>query len=400
MGRVYIIGTYDTKGDELSYVNNLLKTKGIRTCTVDVSTRSHNKNPDVRAEEVASYHPSRPDFLKDNKGRGDAVTAMAEALEIFVLQRRDVLAVLGLGGSGGTSLVTRTMRSLPVGIPKVMVSTVASGNVRPYVGESDIFMLYSVTDIAGINRISSTILGQAAHAMVGMVQNALPEVTESKPVVGMTMFGVTTPCIEQMKAQIQDRYECLIFHATGSGGRSMEKLIDSGFVQFVIDITTTEICDLLMGGVLSAGEERMDSIIRTKVPYVVSVGACDMVNFGAIETVPESYRSRNHYVHNPQVTLMRTTPDENRLIGEWIAEKLNQMTGPVNLLLPEKGVSALSVKGQPFYDPEADQALFETLEDKVEINENRQITRIAADINDPAFAKAATEIFLTLIEIT
>ncbi|MDH3246075.1 MAG: Tm-1-like ATP-binding domain-containing protein [Saprospiraceae bacterium] len=400
MGRVYIIGTYDTKGDELSYVNNLLKTKGIRTCTVDVSTRSHNKNPDVRAEEVASYHPSRPDFLKDNKGRGDAVTAMAEALEIFVLQRKDVLAVLGLGGSGGTSLVTRTMRSLPVGIPKVMVSTVASGNVRPYVGESDIFMLYSVTDIAGINRISATILGQAAHAMVGMVQNALPEVTESKPVVGMTMFGVTTPCIEQMKAQIQDRYECLIFHATGSGGRSMEKLIDSGFVQFVIDITTTEICDLLMGGVLSAGEERMDSIIRTGVPYVVSVGACDMVNFGAIETVPESYRSRNLYVHNPQVTLMRTTPDENRLIGEWIAVKLNQMTGPVNLLLPEKGVSALSVKGQPFYDPEADQALFETLEDKVEINVNRQITRIAADINDPAFARAATEIFLTLIEST
>lgn len=400
MGRVYVIGTYDTKGDELGYVNDLLKAKRVSTCTVDVSTRSHNQSPDVSAEEVALHHPERPDFLKDNEGRGDAVTAMAEALEIFILQRKDVLGVLGLGGSGGTSLVTKTMRALPVGMPKIMVSTVASGNVRPYVGESDIFMLYSVTDIAGINRISSTILGQAAYAMVGMVENTLPELKEGKPVVGMTMFGVTTSCIEQIREQIQDRYECLIFHATGTGGRSMEKLIDSGFVQSVIDITTTEICDLLIGGVLSAGEDRMDSIIRTGVPYVVSVGACDMVNFGAIETVPEPYRSRNLYVHNPQVTLMRTTPQENRMIGEWMARKLNRMKGPVNLLLPEKGVSALSVKGQPFYDPEADQALFETLEDKVETNQNRQISRLPVDINDPAFASAATEIFLNQIEKT
>ena len=276
---------------------------------------------------------------------------MAEAFVRFAAERSDIGGMIGLGGSGGTALVTPAMRALPVGVPKVMVSTVASGNTAPYVGPSDICMIYSVTDVAGLNRISRQVLGNAAHALVGMLARPLPAAADAKPALGLTMFGVTTPCVQEVTRALERDYDCLVFHATGTGGQSMEKLVDSGLIEGVIDVTTTEVCDLLMGGVFSAGEDRLGAIARTRVPYVGSCGALDMVNFGALDTVPAHYRERNLYVHNPQVTLMRTTPEENRLIGEWIGARLNACEGEVRFLLPEGGVSLIDAPGQPFHDP-------------------------------------------------
>jgi uncharacterized protein (UPF0261 family) len=274
-----------------------------------------------------------------------------------------------------------------------MVSTVASGDVGPYVGPNDIAMMYSVTDVAGINRISRTVLGNAAHAIAGMVANEIPEAKETKPTLGMTMFGVTTPCVTAVRKALEDQFDVLVFHATGTGGQSMEKLVESGMVSHVIDITTTEVCDLHMGGVFSAGEDRMGAIIRRGIPYVGSAGALDMVNFGAKPTVPEQYKERNLYVHNANVTLMRTTPEENKKMGEWIGNKLNQMTGPVRFLLPEKGVSLIDAEGQPFHDPDADEALFSAIEKTVKQNENRKVTRLPYNVNDQEFADALVAAF-------
>ena len=274
-----------------------------------------------------------------------------------------------------------------------MVSTVASGQVAPYVGATDIFMVYSITDIAGINQISNVILSNAAHALAGMLQNGYPPFQAERPLLGMTMFGVTTPCVTQIRQQLEHDYECLVFHATGTGGQSMEKLVASGMMQHVIDMTTTEICDLHMGGIMSAGEQRMDAIIDAGIPYVVSVGAMDMVNFGGIATVPEKYADRILYKHNPQVTLMRTTAEECVAMGRWMAHKLNRSTAPVRLLIPEKGVSALSTEGQPFYDPEADAALFQTLESHLQQDDNRKLIRIPCDINDAMFSREAVDMF-------
>jgi len=318
---------------------------------------------------------------------------MARALERFIAGRDDVGGMIGLGGSGGTALITPAMRRLPVGVPKVMVSTVASGNVAPYVGPSDIAMVYSVTDVAGLNQISRKVLGNAAHAMAGMLTNAIPSADGGRPAIGLTMFGVTTPCVNQVVDLLDDTYDCLVFHATGTGGQSMEKLVDSGEVAGVIDTTTTEVCDLLMGGVFSAGEDRMGAIARSGVPYVGSCGALDMVNFGAIDTVPEKYADRNLYVHNPQVTLMRTTADENARIGEWIAQKLNACEGPVRFLIPEGGVSLIDAPGQPFHDPRADAALFDALERHWQDAPDRRLVRVPHHVNDPEFARALVDHF-------
>lgn len=280
----------------------------------------------------------------------------------------------------------------------MMVSTVASGNVEPYVGPNDIAMMYSVTDVAGINNISAKVLGNAANAIAGMVKFALPQQTGIKPAIGMTMFGVTTPCVDAVRNQLEDQYECLVFHATGTGGQSMEKLLDSGMLKAVIDISTTEICDLHMGGVMSAGEDRLGAVIRSGLPYVGSVGALDMVNFGAKDTVPDKYRDRNLYVHNPQVTLMRTTAAENRLMGEWIANKLNQCPGEVRFLIPLKGVSMIDAPGQPFYDPEADKALFDALEKTFIPTDRHRLIQHDLHINDPAFAAALIQSFREIIQ--
>ncbi|WP_029010042.1 Tm-1-like ATP-binding domain-containing protein [Azospirillum halopraeferens] len=391
---VYVVGCHDTKGAELDYVRDLIAAAGLRVVAVDVGTGppASAPAPDVSARDVAARHPDGADAVLGCGDRGLAVSRMADAFTRFVGERRDVAGMIGLGGSGGTAIVAPGMRSLPVGVPKVLVSTIASGNVAPYVGETDICMMPSVTDVAGLNRISRRVLGNAAHAVVGMVARGIPP-ADARPALGLTMFGVTTPCVTRAARALEADYDCLVFHATGTGGRAMEKLVASHLLVGVLDVTTTEVCDLMMGGIFSAGEERFDAIARTGLPYVGSCGALDMVNFGAADTVPERYRQRTLHAHNPQITLMRTTVQENRAMGEWIGRKLNAMTGPVRFLLPEGGVSALDAPGQPFHDPAADAALFDALERTVEPTGRRRLIRLPHHINDPAFSDALVRAF-------
>ncbi|WP_186396456.1 Tm-1-like ATP-binding domain-containing protein [Stappia sp. TSB10GB4] len=394
MGRtVYVVGTCDTKAEELAYARSLIRAAGVEAVLVDVGTRSETDVADVPAREVAARHPGGAEAVLGGSDRGAAVGAMAEALTIWLTGRDDIGAVLGLGGSGNTALVTQAMRALPVGVPKLMVSTVASGNVAPYVGPTDIAMMYSVTDVAGLNAISRRIIANAAHAAAAMALWQAPAATDDRPGVGMTMFGVTTTCVDQLRERLGDSYECYVFHATGTGGQSMEKLAESGLLAGMIDVTTTEVPDLLMGGVFPCTQDRFGAVARTRLPYVGSVGAVDMVNFGALETVPEKYRDRNLYVHNPQVTLMRTTAQENVAIGRWIAERLNCCEGEVRFLLPLGGVSAIDVPGMPFHDPEADAALFAAIRDTLAITPKRQLIELPFTINDPAFADAAVAEF-------
>ncbi|MEN7550949.1 Tm-1-like ATP-binding domain-containing protein [Rapidithrix thailandica] len=388
MKKAYIIGTFDTKANELLFVKNCLQKVGVECTTVDVSTVEHAGSADVNLLEVTA---ERQHILAAE--RGEAISTMARVLTDFLHTCTDIAGVLGLGGSGGTALITTAMQALSIGLPKIMVSTMASGDVRAYVGVSDITMMNSITDINGINSISYKVLSNAAHALAGMLNNEVPAFESQKEALGITMFGVTTPCVNQVVEIMKEEYDCMVFHATGVGGQSMEKLIDSGFIKHVIDATTTEICDHLMGGVLSAGEDRMGAIIRNKLPYVGSVGALDMVNFGGWNTVPEKYKDRKLFKHNDQVTLMRTTVAENIRLGKWIADKLNQMTAPVRFLLPEKGVSVIDVEGQPFYDPEADAALFETLEKEVQQDDFRKLIRLPYALNDAEFSKALVEAF-------
>ena len=392
MKRAYIVGTLDTKGEELLYIRDLLQAAGVPTCVVDVGTGggAAPAGADVSAAEVAGHHAEGAGAVLGHDDRGQAVAAMGEALARFLPARGDIGGIVGAGGSGNTALVAQGMRALPIGVPRVLVSTVASGNVAPYVGPNDITMMYSVADVAGLNRISRVVLANAAHALAGMMQGEAPA-GDDKPAIGMTMFGVTTPCVDQVRALLEADHDCLVFHATGTGGRSMEKLVDSGLVLGCIDSTTTEVCDLLMGGVFSAGEDRLGAFARTGLPYVGSCGALDMVNFGALETVPAQYRERTLHVHNPQVTLMRTTPEENRAMGAWIGDKLNRCDGPVRFLIPEKGVSLIDAPGMPFHDPEADAALFETLESTVRQSGTRRLVRLPLHVNDAAFSEALVE---------
>ena len=393
MPTAYVVGTLDTKGPELRYIRDRIAAAGVATTLVDLGTRGGAADADVGAREVAGHHPDGAEAVLGVDDRGQAVGAMSEAFERFVRSRGDIGGMISAGGSGGTALVAPAMRALPIGTPKVLVSTVASGNVAPYVGPSDIAMMYSVTDVQGLNRISRTVLANAAHALAGMLANAVPAAADSKPAVGITMFGVTTQCVQQVTDRLDDSYDCLVFHATGTGGQSMEKLVESGLVPYVIDITTTEVCDLFMGGVFAADEDRFGAIARTGVPYVGSCGALDMVNFGPKDSVPERYRDRNLYVHNPQVTLMRTTPEENRRMGEWIGHKLNACDGPVRFLIPEAGVSAIDAPGQPFHDPDADAELFAALEATVQQTDRRRLARLPHNVNDPEFSEALVQAF-------
>lgn len=388
MPSAYVVGTCDTKAAELRYVRDLIAASGQPALLVDIGIRSDGATADLGPEEVARHHPQGAGAVFQGD-RGRAVAAMAEALAGFVRERSDDIAgMIGLGGSGGTAMIAPAMRALPVGRPKLLVSTVASGNVAPYVGPSDIAMVYSVTDVAGLNSISRRVLGNAAHALAGMIAQPIPEAEADKPAIGLTMFGVTTPCVETVTSLLRRDYECLVFHATGIGGQSLEKLVGSGFLSGVIDVTTTEVCDLLMGGVFSAGEARMDVFARSAIPYVGACGALDMVNFGARESVPERYRDRTLYVHNPQVTLMRTSAEDCARIGAWIADKLNRMAGPVRFLIPEAGLSLIDAPGQPFHDPAADRALFEALRSGVRETADRKLIALPHAINDPAFAEA------------
>ena len=383
----YVAGTFDTKARELFFIRQCLEKLGLRVVTVDLSTGGKPSPASVHPREVARHHPDGEAAVFSGD-RGSAVAGMALAFEHYVLTRRDLGGIISAGGSGGTSLATSGMRALPIGVPKVMVSTMASGDTRPYVGPSDICMMYSVTDVQGINRISEKVLANAAHALAGMVTHPPTESAITRPALGLTMFGVTTPCVQAVAKRLQEDFDCLVFHATGVGGQSMEKLVESGLLAGVIDVSTTEVADEIGGGVLSAGATRMDVFARHALPYVGSCGALDMVNFGSWDSVPERYRSRKLYRHNPTVTLMRTTVEENRAIGEFIATKLNAMKGPVRFLIPEGGVSAIDKPGQPFHDTDADRMLFSTLEQHFRAGPERRLIKLPHHINDEAFADA------------
>src|ERR1700722_9033843 len=350
---VIVAGTLDTKGDELRFIRDQIAGAGVRVLLVDLSTSGGPSPADVPPHHVAAYYRGGPNAVFTGD-RGAAITAMAEALGGWINRHEPVGGLISAGGSGGSSLVAPAMRALPIGVPKVLISSVASGNVAPYVGPADIMMLYSVTDVAGLNSVSRLVLANGAAAMVGMVKARSANVERerrpaarggSKPAIGLTMFGVTTPCVDAIVDALEEDFECLVFHATGVGGQSMEKLVDSGTLSGVIDITTTEVCDLLFGGVLPATEDRFGAMARMRVPYIGSCGALDMVNFGPMDSVPERYRGRTLQVHNPPVTLMRTTPEENARVGHWIGERLNRMDGPMRFFLPEGGVSALDSPG-------------------------------------------------------
>jgi uncharacterized protein (UPF0261 family)/ABC-type branched-subunit amino acid transport system ATPase component len=383
----YVAGTFDTKGRELSYLRQCLEKLGLRVVTVDLATSGKPSPASVHPREVARHHPQGETAVFSGD-RGSAVTAMATAFERFLASRRDVGGIVSAGGSGGTSLATPAMRALPIGVPKVMVSTMASGDTRPYVGPSDICMMYSVTDVQGINRISEKVLANAAHALAGMIAHPAVESQATKPALGLTMFGVTTTCVQAVTKRLDAEYDCLVFHATGVGGQSMEKLADSGLLDGVIDVSTTEIADEIGGGVLSAGPHRLDVFARHALPYVGSCGALDMINFGPWDSVPERYKGRRLYRHNPTVTLMRTTADECRAIGEFIAAKLNAMRGPVRFLIPEGGVSAIDKPGAAFHDAQADRVLFDTIAANFRAGSDRRLLRLPQHINDDAFADA------------
>lgn len=394
-GFIYVASTLDTKSAELFYVSDLIKNAGLAVRTVDLSTQplKLDKHADITADMVASFHPQGNSavFCGD---RGKAIEAMAQAFSLYLAAQTDVASILGLGGSGGTALITPAMQILPVGIPKLMVSTMASGDISGYIGASDISMMYSVTDVSGLNVISRKVLKNAANQIAGAVwfDNGETDVTENKPAIALTMFGVTTPCVQQLTAKLESDHDCLVFHATGSGGKAMEKLIDSRLLDSVLDITTTEVCDYLFGGVLACDEDRFGAIARTQTPCVLSCGALDMVNFGRPSTVPEQYKDRQFYHHNAQVTLMRTTVEENRQMGRWIAEKLNVCEGEIRFIIPTAGFSALDIDGAPFWDPAADQAFIDALTKHLVITKKRQLILSPHHINSAEFCDQVIEL--------
>ena len=388
-----MLGTLDTKGEEYAFVRELLQDRGMDVLLIDAGVLGEPKvTPDISRNAVAAAAGQDILALAEAGDRGAAVAAMAAGAAEVVSHLYDegqMDAIMGLGGSGGSTVIAAAMRALPIGVPKLLVSTVAAGDTRPYVDTSDILLLPSVVDISGINPISERILRNASAAIAGMAIEfaSFHPQPPDVPLVGATMFGVTTPCVTRLREVLDARgYEVLVFHATGTGGRAMERLIDDGYLTGVIDATTTELADELVGGVLSAGPDRLEAAGKLGLPQVVSLGALDMVNFGPRETVPERFADRLLYIHNPTVTLMRTTPEECAELGAIIARKLNMSSGPVALFIPLRGVSAIDTEGQVFHDPAADAALIQALRDtllpEIEVHE------LDLDINDPAFADA------------
>jgi uncharacterized protein (UPF0261 family) len=398
-GTILIIGTLDTKAVEFAYVRDLIQARGHATILLDAGVDEPQLTPDVGSARIAAAGGSSIEELRSARDRATALEVMcrgARAVSLELLAEGRFDGVISLGGSGGTAIATSAMQALPVGMPKVMVSTMASGDVTAYVDVKDITMMYSVVDVAGLNRLSRRILANAAGAVCGMVEQEIPP-AEDHPLLAATMFGVTTPCVTRVRETLEGAgFEVLVFHAVGSGGRAMEALISDGFIAGVADVTTTEWCDELIGGVLSAGPDRLDAAGRAGIPQVVSVGALDMANFGAIDTVPARFTDRNLYRHNPQVTLMRTTPQENAELGRIIADKLNAATGPTALFLPLKGVSMIDAEGMPFWSPEADAALFDAL--RATVDRSRvELVELDMHVNDPAFADAMTDRLLAML---
>jgi uncharacterized protein (UPF0261 family) len=402
MATVVLLGTLDTKGREYAFLRDRAREHGVDVLLVDAGVMGEPLAvPDITREEVAAAADVDVRALAEAGDRGAAVEAMARGAAAVVLGlhaegRLD--GILGLGGSGGTSLVTHAMRQLPVGVPKLMVSTVASGDTSPYVGVTDVTMMYSVVDISGINEISARIMTNAAGMIAGAARSVVPDLGEEKPLVTASMFGVTTPCVTSARERLEELgYEVLVFHQTGAGGGSMEELIKAGYIKGSFDATTTEFCDSVVGGAFPAVPERLESAGATGTPQVVSLGALDMVNFGPEETVPERFRGRNLYVHNPTITLMRTTPEECTLLGRLIAEKLNQATGPTALFVPLRGVSMIATEGGVFYDPAADEALFSAVREGID-PEVVELHEVDADVNDPAFALAMADRLHAMIQ--
>jgi uncharacterized protein (UPF0261 family) len=397
---ILVIGTLDTKSAEFSFICDLIIKRGFKTLVMDTGvTGEPGFTPNISAAEVAEAGGNSLETLRADADRGAALEVMGNGARVLALKHFEASAfngVISLGGSGGTSIATTAMLSLPVGLPKVMVSTMAAGDVSPYVDVKDVTMMYSVVDVAGLNSISRQIFANAVGAVCGMIEQEIPT-AEDKPLIAATMFGVTTPCVDATREKLEEAgYEVLVFHATGSGGRAMESLISSGFITAVADITTTEWCDELVGGVLSAGPTRLDAAAKANIPQVVSLGALDMVNFGGVDTIPTQFKDRNLYKHNPSVTLMRTTPAENAQLGEIIAKKLNQVSAPTSLFVPLKGVSMIDAEGQPFYSPEADKALFNAL--RVNLDTSKvNLVELDMHINDPEFAEAMATRLLEML---
>lgn len=386
---VWVVGTWDTKAEELAYMADILRTRGVRVLTVDVGTRSECRSVDLQAQQVLQLHPSGapPSIGQD---RGESVIAMSQALCAAVasaVKSRAVAGILAAGGSGGTSLIAPAMRLLPIGVPKLMISTMASGDVGPYVDVTDMAMMYPVTDIAGLNRLSRTILGNAAHAMAGMILGQIEPVTDPRPPVACSMFGVTTPCVQRLRDLLKDSVDLQVFHANGPGGRAMEALAASGMVQGIVDLTTTEVVQNVVGSVCDAGPGRLAAVAEHGLPWIGSLGALDMVNWGPPDTIPERFRARRFHVHNANVTLMRTNAAELAEAGRRIAQKLNEAPGLVRLLIPAGGLSALDAPGQPFFDPDADLVLFQTLEQHFRPTDRHHLVKVPLHINNPEFAE-------------
>ena len=405
MKTIAVAGTFDTKGKEFLYVKELIEELGLKTYMINTGVFDSEIEVDVSNKEIAKEAGYDIDDIVSRRDRAMATEALSKGMELLIPRlyaEGKFDGIISFGGSGGTSLVTPAMRALPIGVPKMMVSTMASGNVSQYVGTSDIIMMPSIVDVAGLNKISKTIFKNAVLAIAGMVGMAdkIKEVEEDgKPLIAATMFGVTTPCVDFAKEYLEERgYEVLVFHATGTGGKTMESLIDAGFFKGVLDITTTEWCDEIVGGVLSAGPNRLEAAGRNHVPQVVSVGALDRVNFGPIDTIPEKFKSRNLYKHNPTVTLMRTTVEENIKFGQKIAEKLNASFGKTVLILPLKGVSMIDAPGQPFYGSKEDEALFDTLKNNID-KDKVNIVEMDNNINEKAFAQRAAEELIKMLKV-
>jgi uncharacterized protein (UPF0261 family) len=396
MATIAVLGTLDTKGVEHAFLAERIRARGHQVLMIDVGTLGEPQTrPDITRTEVAAAGGIDLTPVRARQDRGEAVTAMTQAAPVLIARLAEdnrIQGIISLGGGGGTAIGTAAMRALPIGFPKLMVSTLASGNTAPYVGVKDVTMMPSVVDVAGLNRVSREILARAAGAICGMVEAEWPK-AEDRPTIVASQFGNTTRCIDHARALLEPAgFEVLVFAAVGTGGRTMESLIESGLVAGVLDITTTEWADELLGGVLSAGPTRLEAAARCGVPAIVAPGCLDMVNFGPPDSVPAKFAERRFYFHNPQVTLMRTNPEECAELGRILAEKLNASKGPVTVLLPLRGISVISAPGQPFHDPAADAALFSTL--KQQLRRDIRVIELDVNINDPEFAAACVEALL------
>ena len=396
---VLIVGTFDTKGEQLRFTRDQLRRSGLDTVLVDISTRGLENGADVTPRDVAGMVAEGAEsvFVDD---RGLAVTRMGQALLRFVEARDDITGIIGLGGSGGTSMITPAMQRLPIGLPKVMVSAVAASDIRPYVGLSDIVMIPSVSDIDRLNRLSRVVLTNAANALIGMIRGDRTVADDTRPAIGLTTAGVTTECQERVMDLLGNRFDCLTFHAAGTGGPTMEMLAGSGVLDGMLDIAPTEITDLLLGGAFACAEDRLLGAAAARLPYLFVPGALDCWKFRAPDTVPESCRGRTTYAHNPEVTLIRPDAAEFERVGHWIGQRLSAFSTPFRVLLPEGGLSAIDGPGRPFDDPQANAALFEALADELSTNAHCTLDRLPYHVNDPEFADATALGFLELVAAT